>query len=290
VAVFLVNGGLTEIFGILWTEAYPGLIHVRPVLLAPPFYDIFFINDSTGWAVGGEGMVKYTNDNGYTWQTQNPQNQSTLTAVKFTDINNGWIVGVDSVNNNDFGVLLHSNDGGFTWEQQLGDTIPLLNDIAFADSLNGWAVGDSGTIFHTIDGGITWEYQQSGTTANLNSICFVDYDNGWISGDSSIILHTDNGGIVGIEPDVQRSKFKVQCIPNPVSENCSIEFELPQSALVSIKIFGSMGRELAELENRWMPAGHQQIKWSAAGLPKGIYFCGVKIGNEIVTKKIIKTR
>ncbi len=83
---------------------------------------------------------------------------------------------------------------------------------------------------------------------------------------------------------------EVRCFPNPVSENCSIEFELPQSALVSINIFGRMGQELAELENRCMSAGHQQIKWSAAGLPEGIYFCRLQVGNEMITKKIIKIK
>ncbi len=99
---------------------------------------------------------------------------------------------------------------------------------------------------------------------------------------------------VGIENPVVRSfpervpLAEVQCIPNPVSENCSIEFELLKPALVSLKIFGRMGRELAELENRWMPAGHQQIKWTADILPEGVYFCRRQAGSEVVVKKIIK--
>lgn len=51
-----------------------------------------------------------------------------------------------------------------------------------------------------------------------------------------------------------------------------------------------MGKDLLDLQNGRMTNGHYEFEWSTADLTKGDYFCKVKIGNEMITKKIIKGR
>ena len=87
---------------------------------------------------------------------------------------------------------------------------------------------------------------------------------------------------------VQGSKFKVQCYPNPVSEAGIIEFELKQPSVVSIHMFSNTGEKVYDLGNKIFPKGKNHVNWSANNLSKGIYLCRIQIGNEMVTKKIIK--
>jgi serine protease len=76
--------------------------------------------------------------------------------------------------------------------------------------------------------------------------------------------------------------------PNPITNQTVIKFNLPQTSTVSIQIFNAMGAKVAELHHGQLPAGQQQFRWDAVGLPKGSYFCRVQAGNEIMTRKILK--
>jgi len=76
--------------------------------------------------------------------------------------------------------------------------------------------------------------------------------------------------------------------PNPFGNYAVIGFDLPYSAHVSIQIFNTMGAKVAELHHGQLPAGQQHIVWDSGNLPKGMYFCHMQIGDELITQKIIK--
>ncbi|MCC6701407.1 MAG: hypothetical protein IT221_07780 [Fluviicola sp.] len=67
------------------------------------FNDVFFVSETTGWAVGTSGQILHTTDGGTTWANQfaDVVVASALNGVCFTSETDGWIVG-----NN--GVLLHT--------------------------------------------------------------------------------------------------------------------------------------------------------------------------------------
>lgn len=96
---------------------------------------------------------------------------------------------------------------------------------------------------------------------------------------------------VGVEKlQVQSSKFQVQSYPNPVSENCTIEFEFAKPARISIQIYNNMGELLIEPKNQIYSSGQHQVNLNLIDFKEGIYYCRVQLGNEMVTKKIIKTK
>jgi len=243
--------------------------------------DMYFLNESIGFCAGY--YFQYTTDGGDTWNSADIN--MIASSLDVIDENNIWIAGYDD---NEKGIIKSSIDGGLTWNKKLGDTIQLLNDITFIDSNNGWAVGDSGTILHTSDGGNDWEFQESGSIADLNSVYFVDENHGWICGDSTIILYTDNGGITGLPAQVQTSNLNVRCYPNPVSDNHTIEFEIVNPTRVSIQIYNNIGELLVEPNHQIYSTGQHQVNLNLIDLKDGIYFCRIQIGNERVTKKIIK--
>ncbi|OYT12693.1 MAG: hypothetical protein B6I19_09060 [Bacteroidetes bacterium 4572_114] len=82
--------------------------------------------------------------------------------------------------------------------------------------------------------------------------------------------------------------FKLHISPNPVSHTAIIQFELQYPAKVSIHIFNSLGKKVSDLENGIFPTGTNQVSWNTRNLMKGIYFCRLQAGGEVVVKKIIK--
>lgn len=84
------------------------------------------------------------------------------------------------------------------------------------------------------------------------------------------------------------SKIDVNIFPNPVSSNSIIEFHLENKAHVQLSIVDICGRNIYTSEFSDMHTGTNKITFNAEILPAGIYLCRLKIGNETLTKKVIK--
>jgi len=145
------------------------------------FSDVFFIDDSNGWAVGGNGPMLITTDGGTNWEEHNINLDSEINAVHFTDALNGWAVGGTSSLNC---FILHTSNGGNSWNQQLyGGTIS-LSKVFFSDPLNGWASCTyGGPIYYTTDGGDTWETNWTGMSV-VRNMYFINSSLGWTVGQS----------------------------------------------------------------------------------------------------------
>ncbi len=112
-------------------------------------------------AVGDRGHVLLSDDNGGTWrQAKQVPTRTMLTAVYFTDAQNGWAVGHDET-------ILNSTDGGETWTRShfAPEAQQPLLDVWFADASRGIAIGAYGTYFTTTDGGKTWTNTKFAVTA-----------------------------------------------------------------------------------------------------------------------------
>ncbi len=131
------------------------LIPPEPAMIAPlATHSLLLDIVDTGQglvAVGERGHVLLS-DTGSSWKQVEVPVNVLLTAVTFTDADNGWAVGHDAT-------VLHTADGGRTWTLQhyspeIGQ--PLL-DVYFSDAREGYAVGAFGLFLHTTDGGQNWE-------------------------------------------------------------------------------------------------------------------------------------
>ncbi len=63
-----------------------------------------------------------------------------------------------------------------------------------------------------------------------------------------------------------------QNYPNPFNPSTNINFALPVSAKVTLKLFDVLGREIAELANNTFSAGTHTLKFNAVSISSGIYF------------------
>jgi hypothetical protein len=114
---------------------------------------------------------------------------------------------------------------------------------------------------------------------------------GDMDGDTIVDMGAYEFGSAGVgipQCKIQCSTFKVQLYPNPVSELATIEFELDQPTAVSMLICNNLGKIVYKMGNNNFPKGKNQVTWSTINLPASIYFCRLQIGNEVLTKKIVK--
>ena len=81
-----------------------------------------------------------------------------------------------------------------------------------------------------------------------------------------------------------------QNYPNPFNPETSIRFSIPQRDFVSLRVYNSLGQEVADLLNKEFEAGTYNLKFNADGLTSGVYFYTIKTGNFVQTKKMILVR
>jgi hypothetical protein len=79
-----------------------------------------------------------------------------------------------------------------------------------------------------------------------------------------------------------------QNYPNPFNPRTTIEFALPTSAFVTLKVYDLLGREVATLVAEKQSAGIHKFSWDATGIGSGVYFYRLTAENGFVqTRKLV---
>jgi flagellar hook assembly protein FlgD len=79
----------------------------------------------------------------------------------------------------------------------------------------------------------------------------------------------------------------MKIFPNPFSSSTMIEYEIENTATVNLSVYNHLGQRVAVLLNERQGAGKHTVAWDAKGLPEGIYYCRLQVGDEIGTGKLI---
>lgn len=82
----------------------------------------------------------------------------------------------------------------------------------------------------------------------------------------------------------------LQNFPNPFNPNTTINFILNQDEHVTLKIFNSIGEEIATILDEFKTAGNYEISYVADGLTSGVYLCRVSTNSFVETRKMILLR
>jgi len=83
--------------------------------------------------------------------------------------------------------------------------------------------------------------------------------------------------------------------PNPFNPATTIEFDIPVSGKVILKIFNLLGEEITTLVEEEFEAGRHSVKWEGLNNAKelvssGVYFYSIKAGSFSAVKKMILIR
>lgn len=265
--------------------------------------DVKFISSNTGFIAGELAEVLKTTDGGMTWVQLNTgfANQN-LNAIEAIDENNICVVG-------DAGTIFMSNDGGNTWFGANGLMYENnINDVVFFNANTGVATGDNGLILRTEDGGYSWqpsEIAPGSETYDFQAVSFYDANIGISVGNEGKELYTVDGGITWTidAPNLiatftgskQRGVSLMQNYPNPFNPSTVINYELPYSANVTVKVYDISGKEVASrVFTGYQAEGNHSVQFNASNLSSGVYFYRLNVvnGTNSITKvnKMILTK
>jgi hypothetical protein len=93
---------------------------------------------------------------------------------------------------------------------------------------------------------------------------------------------------VGISEHILSSGKKISTYPNPFHQSFTISFKLENPARVSIEIYTVEGEKTETIFDGQLQTGEQSINYQTTPLKPGIYFCIIKSGDQVVSKKLIK--
>jgi hypothetical protein len=128
----------------------------------------------------------------------------------------------------------------------------------------------------------TWE------TVGAPAIAYVGAGGVNVYFDSWSMTPGAEEGDAGLAPGT----ILMQSRPNPFLTSTLLEYNVPVSGKVSLKIYNSIGREVANLVDEYKVAGAYTFSWDGLdkqnlNLPRGIYFAKLQVGKMNASRKII---
>ena len=83
-----------------------------------------------------------------------------------------------------------------------------------------------------------------------------------------------------------------QNVPNPFNPLCTIRYEIPQAAKVSLRVFDLSGSLVRTVVHAWREPGVYSEIWDGRAddgrvLPSGVYFYRLEAGDFVVTRKMV---
>jgi type IX secretion system substrate protein len=109
----------------------------------------------------------------------------------------------------------------------------------------------------------------------------------------AVINGVQYGTIVGIHDlpsTIPNSFILKQNYPNPFNPVTTIEYELPEAANVTLKVYDALGREVATLVEDRQSAGRYHRILDASSLSSGVYFYTLIAGEYFKTRNLVIIR
>lgn len=81
--------------------------------------------------------------------------------------------------------------------------------------------------------------------------------------------------------------FDLVNYPNPFNSTATIEFSLPKTGLVTLRVYNIIGQELATIASGNLAAGNYKYQWDASAYASGVYYCKIESGGSQQVNKMI---
>ena len=84
------------------------------------------------------------------------------------------------------------------------------------------------------------------------------------------------------------SKYDLaQNFPNPFNPATTINYQIPQNGLVTLKIYDILGKEVATLVNEQKNQGRYSVNFDASRLASGVYIYQIRVNDYVSSKKML---
>jgi ELWxxDGT repeat protein len=139
----------------------------------------------------------------------------------------------------------------------------------------------AGTVMLEIRSGTNGSYPSAFT--NVNGTLFFQADNG----NNGVELWKYSTIVSGVRnhTDIAREYSLSQNYPNPFNPTTEINFTLPQSGYVTLKVYDAIGKEVATILQEQMNAGTYTAEFNGTGLSSGVYFYRLMSAGNVSMKK-----
>ncbi len=247
---------------------------------------ILFITPKTGFIYNddeGYGIEGYkTTDGGLTW---NDNDFAKVEYMSFIDTAAGFGSGETELLQN---IFIKTTDAGNSFnlissENFFGSNIFFINDLV------GWRISyDNGRTFQiTYDGGLTWEAEYilplltSRVGWNLHGPTLF-------AGADQLLLYRRSLLSVDVQDKGDPVVYSLeQNYPNPFNPSTTIQFQIPKTSFVSLKVYDILGNETATLLNEEKPAGTFEVKFNPSDMAAGVYIYKLNAGGLTRAMKMI---
>jgi photosystem II stability/assembly factor-like uncharacterized protein len=278
--------------GVAWNETSLGTDEILT--------GIVFTDELKGWAIGNDwgngniGIIYRTTDGGSNWTYANIPSINSLAAVYFYNNTAGWAVG-------HLGTIVATVNP---------TPVELTSFIAIADNNNvtlNWKTAtetnNSGFEVQRSDfrsqgpENFDWEkigfIEGNGTSTNENDYSFAD-KNLETGNYSYRLIQIDfdgtknNSDIVNVEVNSLPTQYSLkQNYPNPFNPTTKIEYSIPETGNVTLKVYNAIGEEVTTLVDNFETAGAYSVNFNASSLASGIYFYRIESGGFTEVHKMI---
>ncbi len=165
----------------VWTE-------LNPNILRTDYLCAHFVGD-TGWAVGAEGAIILSTNNGAEWRLVSSPANNVLLNVDSYDGQVVIITGYD-------GIILRSSNGGETFNLIPSGVSGDLWRVKMLNDTLGWIAGMGPALLKTTDAGLNWQVINTGYNSfHYWSLAFPTKDIGYVACSNGNVLETTDGGI-----------------------------------------------------------------------------------------------
>jgi len=233
-----------------------------------------------------------------TWTYPLGSSASVIQMALIEDIDNDQIpdVLVASFAGNGFNCL-SGGAGTQLWAYQMAyqfgvAAVPDLDNDGYEDVV----VGCQDSLLYCINGkgdSLIFRNQFSDRVYAVNVMPSIDGNDSYelLAGtrDSKVICLSGGADVITVtKTEKLPTDFTLlQNYPNPFNPSTKIEFQIPVSRLVNLKVYDVLGREVKTLIIEEMQPGNYTIDFDASGLSSGIYFYSLNAGDFVSTKKMI---
>ena len=202
--------------------------------------------------------------------------------------------------------VFKTTNWGTSWRNISGDLpdVSVVDLVSHPSDTSKLYIGTETGCFKTTNGGINWISWNNGIpkAVQVSHMKFIDSLS--VNGKFYVAIATYGRGIyvrevTGDDPiyignlnTEIPSKFELrQNYPNPFNPSTTIEFLLPKSANVTLKIYDVTGKIVGDLiDNKFISAGSYRYDYNAGKLSSGVYFYRLTTDNFIETKRMVLVR
>ena len=173
-------------------------------------------------------------------------------------------------------------DAGYNQQWPLPENMAYANEMLKTAGMDGFPLGDLYRWWNpdlregATDYYSTWLAQADDERATIAS---------WLENG----VHPDSAtSVKELSNHLKPSKFILrQNYPNPFNPATQIKYSVPKTGHVSLKVYNSLGQEVASLFDGVKQAGHYVATFEGTGLAGGIYFYQLHSKDVTITKKLL---